>query len=423
MCLEALKLMDRIRCGLFSAKTNVPFRAGKLAAERVVSQTNDHNPALCLVFFSERYAYPDLVEGLTQVIDPEVIAGCSTNGEIAAGYWRESVIAISLSTDYMRFGIAVESNEKLASGSDAIYRDFHKRALTDLRNKLIFEEHKMDVPVNPQNITPDFGMIFLPGTDFESEPKSNEVINNLRKFLGDLPLIGGTSGDDYNYDTGSVIFKDELLEDHTLLILARSDLEFSMAQKHGYHIKEEHTLTSVDRNRLLTLDNRPASEVYFGNLNLPVVEISDLRDEICAYNPLGIKDKVTDELQILFPMSRGKKATDLTVSQVLPEGATIYFTEADTEISKKASIDSIKAAFSSGPIQDPRLGVIFSCGGRSTFYFDHALAEIEEIKNRFKYTDIGGAYLYGTLCGKNSYVSEGTTSTLLIGNDLRKKTK
>ena len=59
--------------------------------------------------------------------------------------------------------------------------------------------------------------------------------------------------------------------------------------------------------------------------------------------------------------------------------------------------------------------------GRSTFYFNNSLAEIEEIQNRFKYTSIGGAYLNGTLCGNNNWVSEGTTSTLLIGNDLRKR--
>ncbi len=211
------------------------------------------------------------------------------------------------------------------------------------------------------------------------------------------------------------------MENHTLLILGRSDLEFSMAQKHGYHIKNEHILTEVDHNRLITLDDRPAAEVYFNNLNLPVVEIADLRDEICAINPLGVKDSSTGELQILFPMSRGKDDKELTVTQIVEKGSKLYFVEADIEESKKASLESIKTAFVSEPIHDPRVGIIFTCAGRSTFYFDHALAEIEEIKNRFKYTNIGGAYLYGTLCGKNSYVSEGTTSTFLIGNDLRKR--
>ncbi|MBN1329119.1 MAG: FIST C-terminal domain-containing protein [Candidatus Heimdallarchaeota archaeon] len=414
-------MVDNIRCGLFSAKTNVPYRAGRLAAEGVVSQIMDNNPALCLIFFSERYAYPDLIEGITQIINPEIIAGCSTNGEIASGYWRESVIAISLATDYMRFGIAVESNENLAKGDGGIYKKFYERAMADLRTKLLLKESKMTIPVNPKSIKADFGMLFLPGTNIENEPKANEVILNLRKFIGDLPLIGGTIGDDYNYNTSYVIFKDELLEDHTLLILGRSDLEFSMAQKHGYHIINEHILTKVKRNRLISLDNRPAAEVYFNNLNTPVVEIADLRDEICAINPLGVKDNHTGELQILFPMSRGKDDTELTVSQIVPQGTKLYITEANMDESRKASLESIKSAFTSEPIQDPRVGMIFSCAGRSTFYFDHALAEIEEIKNRFKYTSIGGAYLYGTLCGKNSYVSEGTTSTLLIGNDLRKR--
>ncbi|MGC9777629.1 MAG: hypothetical protein HZR80_00135 [Candidatus Heimdallarchaeota archaeon] len=186
--------MDRIRCGIFSAKTNVPYRAGKLAVKRATGQIFDKNPALCLIFFSPRYSSPDLVEGVVQTVPADVVAGCSTNGEIASGYWRESVIAIALSTDYMRFGIAAESNEKLVTGSKEVYQQFYERALKDLRDKMIFHASEMFIPVSPHNITPDFGMIFLPGTDIELEPKANEVILGLREFAGDLPLIGGISG-------------------------------------------------------------------------------------------------------------------------------------------------------------------------------------------------------------------------------------
>ncbi|NHJ41366.1 MAG: hypothetical protein FK731_15140, partial [Asgard group archaeon] len=408
-------------CGLFSAKTNLPFRAGKLAAERVVSQTGNKNPALCLVFFSSKYAYPELVEGITQEINPEIIAGCSTNGEIAAGYWRETVVAFSFDTDYMRFGIAAESNENLISNSDVLYHNFYERALEDMRNKILLEENKLNIPINSNDIAPNFGILFLPGIDTELDPKANVVIQNLRKFSGNIPLRGGTIGDDCNYEMGSIIYKDDFLENHTLLILGRSDLEFSMAQKHGYQIKKEFNLTKSYRNNLLTFDNKPASSVYFNELNSPIVEISDHRDNICAYNPLGIEDESTNEIQILFPMSRGKEANELTVSQIIPENSKFYFMEADLDLSRKASLNSIKECYVSEHINDPRAALIFSCVGRSTFYFEHSSAEFEEIKNRFKYTDLGGAYLYGTLCGMNNWVSEGTTSTLLIGNDIRKR--
>jgi hypothetical protein len=285
----------------------------------------------------------------------------------------------------------------LALNSESTYQNFCNRALKDLRDKILFQENKMQYQTDSQKINPDFGILLLPGTDSELDPKANEVIHNLRKCLGNIPLIGGTIGDDSNYEIGSIIFKDRFLENHTLLILGRSDLEFSMAQKHGYQIKNQFTLTDSFRNNLLMLDNKSASSVYFNELNSPTVEISDHRDEICAMNPFGIKDEVTDELQILFPMSRGKEANELTVSQVIPKNSQIYFMEADLPLSRKASLNSIKESFTSGQIKDPRAGLIFSCVGRSIFYFDQSLAEIEEIKNRFKYTDIGGAYLYGTL--------------------------
>jgi len=63
-----------------------------------------------------------------------------------AGYERESVNAFIIASDYMRFGIAVESNEILSSGSDDIYRKFYERAVFDLQNKMLLQESKMVVP-------------------------------------------------------------------------------------------------------------------------------------------------------------------------------------------------------------------------------------------------------------------------------------
>lgn len=411
--------MERIRCGLFSAKTNVPYRAGKLAVERALQQSIDGHPSLCLIFFSERYATPELVEGIVHKISPEVVVGCSTNGEIASGYWRESVVAFTISSDYMRFGTAAEDNNNLAKGTKDIYKNFYERALDDLREKIAKQDHKMLLPEKVENIEPDFGIVFLPGTDNELEPKANEVIKGLREHFGDLPLIGGVVGDDCKYENGYVIYKDEFLENHSILILGRSDLKFSLAQTHGYQIKKEFILNEAYKNNLVTLNSQPATEAYFGSLDYPIVEISDMRDEICALNPLGVMDENTNQIQILFPMSRGKGAKEINLSQNVPAGSKIYLLEADIEMGKKTTLESIKSAFSTSGITDPRAALIFSCVGRSTFYFDNELDEIEEIKKRFKYTDIGGAYLYGTICGKSNWVSEGTSSTLLIGNDLR----
>jgi len=414
--------LERIRVGNFSAKTNIPYRAGRISVERALRQTFDEKPALCLAFFSERYSSPDLVEGITLRVNADIVAGCSTSGEIPAGYERESVNAFIIASDYMRFGIAVESNEILSSGSDDIYRKFYERAVFDLQNKMLLQESKMVVPDKREDIIPDYGMIFLPGTDIETHPRADEVVRNLRKHMGNLPLIGGTCGDDFKYEKGYVIYKDEFLVDHTLLILCRSDLKFSMAQTHGYSIREEFKATQTRKHNLEMLNNKSASEIYFGALNIPVVEISDLRDEICALNPLAINDDNTDNIQILFPMTRGRGASDLVMSQTIPEGKKVYLMEADIERSKSASLECFKAAFASSTIKDPRLGMMFSCVGRSTFYFGRAHEEIDEIRKRFKYTDIGGAYLYGTICGENNYISEGTTSTLLIGNDLQDRT-
>jgi hypothetical protein len=413
--------MERIRCGIFSALTNMPFRAGKLATERAVAQTFDRNPCLCLVFFSERYASPALLDGIIQRVSPEVVVGCSTNGEIAYGYRRESVNAVALSSEYLRFGIAAEANENLIDPTKGYYQKLYQEALFDLRNKVVHHKSRLLVPEKREKITPDFGIVFLPGTDQDLDPKANEVINELRKIVGDMPLIGGTVGDDCKYEQGYIICKDEFLVNHTALILCRSDLKYSMAQKHGYHIKTNFMLNKAKRNNLQLLNGRPASEAYFDTLNIPIVEISDLRDDICSHNPLGLRDRQEENIQILFPMSRGKQAKELMVSQIIPEGTELFLMEADLEESKKASLESIKTAYSTSTIRDPRVGIIFSCVGRSTFYYERAIEEINEIKKRFKYTDISGAYFYGTLVGKSSWLSEGTTATLLIGNDLSER--
>jgi hypothetical protein len=412
-------MVERISCGIYSAKTNIPFRAGKLAGEGAQRQLFNRKPSLCLVFFSERYASYELTHGLLQSVDPESLVGCSTNGEIAYGYRRESVMAMALESKHLCFGAAAVSNNDLLQNEnrkEAIDK-LYKAALENLQEKLERMNSTSKIKLNDK---PDFGIVFLPGTDLTSDLSANSVLHELRQKVGNIPLVGGTIGDDCQYEKGYAICNGEFLIDHSVLILCSSNLSFSMAQKHGYSVTKEFTATETNGKSIVSLDDQPASRAYFSSLRLPVVEVSDFRDKICAINPLGIRDKKTGELQVLFPMSRGKEAQDITVSQNIPEGSKLYLLCADPEKAKNASLAAVKSAFAQSKMVDPRVGLLFSCVGRSTFYFDRAREEISEIKNLFKYTDIGGAYLNGTVAGLSNWVSEGTSSALLLANDLRK---
>ncbi|MBD3190436.1 MAG: hypothetical protein GF308_07315 [Candidatus Heimdallarchaeota archaeon] len=417
--------MDRIRCGIYSAKTNLPFRAGRLAIEGAQFQLLEEEPTICFLFFSERYATPELTQGIFTQISPEIVVGCSTAGEIASGYRRESVVAFLIASDYLQFGMASEKNVNLAKGSAAIYQAFYERAMLDLQTKtqLAAQSNEGSPQISQKDRKPDFGIIFLPGTDIELEPKANEVLGQLRNYLGDTPLVGGTIGDDCNYEKGFAICKGEFLEDETVLVLGYSDLEFSMGQEHGYHPTKKFKATKVDKNILFELNNRSASKVYFKEIKVPPLEIADLRDEVPAHHPLAIMDNNTETLQYLFPTSRGKTASDLIVSQIVPENSTLFLGEVEPQKAEHASLLATQAARNQGRIRDPRAGLLFSCVGRSVFYQERALEEIKEVKNHFKFTDIAGAYLYGTICGRSNWVSEGTSSVLLFGNDLRQERK
>ena len=104
--------------------------------------------------------------------------------------------------------------------------------------------------------------------------------------LGDVPLLGGSAGDDLKFDHTFVITNGKAYQNAALFILAESKIPF-------HTIKHQHFIAGaidvviskadVDRRMVYHLDGMPAAQRY---AQLPGLEMQDLTAQIFSDNPL-----------------------------------------------------------------------------------------------------------------------------------------
>ena len=162
-----------------------------------------------LVFASPHYDADELVGALSARFPDVPRAGCSTAGEIAHdGITRNSVLAIALPR--ARFEVVATPLEGLSRfGIEA-----GAEHVAALRRRLVAERGDDCGDV--------FAVTLLDGLCRREE----RIVSALHRALDDIPLVGGSSGDDLAFRDTFVFFDGRVLRDAGVLLLVRTDLPF-----------------------------------------------------------------------------------------------------------------------------------------------------------------------------------------------------
>ena len=97
-----------------------------------------------------------------------------------------------------------------------------------------------------------------------------QIVRGAYGVLGaSVPLVGGCAGDDLKMTRTFQFHGDEVLTDAVVAAGIASDAPLGIGVRHGWRrVGEPMLVTSSADNRVYTLDDRPALDVYLEHLGL-----------------------------------------------------------------------------------------------------------------------------------------------------------
>jgi hypothetical protein len=180
-------------------------------------------------------------------------------------------------------------------------------------------------------------------------------------------LFGGTAGDDWKFNGTKVFTRGEVLEGAAVMVGVFSDAAPSLATRHGWSAAEggqELTVTGVDGNRLLTLNDEPAASVYEAELRrLGLLKEGDDLVPVMAKYELGAKTVFGNELKIRAPLGMGDDGS-VQLASTLPPGTLVRVVTADPDQLIAAATELSHRAL--GPLAGSavRGALVFDCAAR-----------------------------------------------------------
>lgn len=207
--------------------------------------------SVVLVFCSASYDLARLARELRGAFAVPVF-GCTSSGQLGPGGFQKSgITALSLTSDDLRVRPYVIA--PLASCESAAAACAREAARTLAESKT----------------GTGFGMILVDGLSLAEE----RLTSALYHGLGDVPLIGGSAGDDFAFERAAVLVNGEFSSNAALFLLFETSMPFTTFKLQHVRASEEKlvvTLADPHRRRVYEINGEPAAEAYADLLGVPV---------------------------------------------------------------------------------------------------------------------------------------------------------
>ncbi len=352
------------------------FLAGASACQTALG-TLSGKPAAVIVFASSKYDQGEVVRGVRSIAGDAVLVGSSTAGEITTeGPLKQGSVAVmALSSDDIKFyagiGKPVSANPHAAGAMVA-------KAVKDQTT----EELKSFV------MLPDV----LSGN-------GSDIVRGVLEVLGEhFPVVGGASGDDFEFKKTHQYLNDTAESDSVVGLGMTGNVKMGIGVKHGWMpVGVPMKVTKANGNVLQEVNGKPAISVYedyFG-----AEEAASLRTETLAKlaitYPLGLTVAGSNELLIRDPLSVDE-AGSITCAAEIPEGADISLMVGSIEEAVAVAKEAAKNALDQLNGEKPKAILIFNCIARNKLFGERSGEEIAAIQEVLGLdVPLLGFYTYG----------------------------
>jgi hypothetical protein len=228
-----------------------------------------------------------------------------------------------------------------------------------------------------------------------------EIVRGAHGVLGAaVPLVGGCAGDDLKMSRTFQFYDDRVLTDSVVAAGIASNAPLGVGVRHGWRrIGEPMLVTSSRSNRVYTLDDRPALDVYLEQLGVtePARPDQEGLARLALTHPFGLH-RSNGEDQVRFIDGGDFAERSLSCSAEVPQGALVWIMEGDSrsvlEATDAACGDSLAALG-----RRPPLGMIaFDCIARRAVLGERGIRnEIGQLAAMAAGAPVAGFYTYGEI--------------------------
>lgn len=333
---------------------------------------------LLIVFCSQSHDLHGLLAEIRRRAPGVPLIGCTTAGEIAAtGPSETSVVVTAIGGD----GFAAETAAATGASRDLRNAGARVARCLPVRDDL---PHKVLVLLSDG----------LAGDQ-------QELVRGAYGVLGAaVPLVGGCAGDDLRMTQTHQLHGDQVLTDSVVAAGIASNAPFGIGVRHGWRrVGEPMLVTASAANRVYTLDDLPALDVYLKHLGIDLSAGSDHRTlaRLALTHPFGL-GRPSGEDEVRWISGGDFVERSLSCMAEVPQGALVWIMEGDAtsvlEATESACGDSLAALGGKAP-----LGVIaFDCIARRGVLGDAGIrTEIDRLTAVTAGAPVAGFYTYGEI--------------------------
>ncbi len=360
------------------------------------AQLGGATPKAGLVFAAIDYDHRYILAALRERWPGIQLIGGTSDGELASdqGYLEDSITLVLFASESLSFSAG------LARGLSEGSREAAIRAI-DRAHGARSERPSM-CWITPDGLTCNM----------------TEILDGLRQRFGaELPVLGGTAGDHWEFERCFQFCNDEVVQDGIPVLLVYGELHFSVGVASGWvPVGEKMRITAAEGRTIREIDGRPAFQVFeeqFGEM------VRDAFGEYpLAVYPPGQEGGEAHYLRAVYSVDEQAGTVDLTSE--LPEGSTVRLSNVERRRILEGARDSIAAAIDPWRGDEPDLIVIISCAARKWMLGERAPDEYATLRDTMAERGVSapviGFYSFGEiapLAGENQFHNETCVSIVL----------
>jgi hypothetical protein len=348
------------------------------ATEAVRAALAGRGAKLVVLFASGAFDLPALVARADAEAQGAQLIGCSTAGEIATGGPSDAgVVAVALGGP----GFSVSTTAATGIAADARHAGAEAAACLG------------DVADSPHRVL----LLLTDGLAGDQQ----EIVRGAYSVAGaGIPLVGGCAGDDLKMAATHQFHGGRVLRDTVVAAAIGSDAPLGIGVHHGWRaVGDGMLVTGSGANRVVTLDDQPALDVYCEMLAVPAEARTDADafTRFALTHPLGMTRRASEEHVRFIAGADFDERSLLTLAEV-PQGGLVWLMEGDHDSVLAATDAACLDALTALDGAEPKGLMVFDCIARRGVLGSEGIErEVEMVAAHAGGAPVAGFYTYGEI--------------------------